>query len=104
MGEIQIGPGDSVSRLLQTHAKEIGMKRVWDGNGRIDTRNVIIELHNMRALKDEIWKGVQELYAMPELKDLPESVQAKMMSIILNARSCAELSIKTFDQPESKAP
>lgn len=94
MSEVQIGPGDSLSLLLQVHAKEIGVKRVWNGDGRIDSRNLVLELHNTRVLKDNLWTGLQELYAMPELKDLPENVQAKLMSIILKARACAELETK----------
>lgn len=94
MSEVQIGAGDSVSRLLQVHAKELGVKRVWNGDGRVDSRNLVLELHNTRVLKDNLWAGLQELYAMPELKDLPENVQAKLMSIILKARACAELETK----------
>lgn len=101
MSEIIVGAGDSVSRLLQVHAKEFDLKRQWTGNGRVDSRDIVLELVNTHALKDCIWKGVIELYGMPELKELPESVQAKLMSIILSARACAELLAKV---PKTDAP
>jgi hypothetical protein len=94
MSEVQIGGGDSVSRLLQVHAKEIGVKKVWSGDGRKDSRDVIVDLYNMTKLKDALWKGLQELYAMPEMKELPEIIQVKLMAVILNARACAELETK----------
>lgn len=94
MGEILIGAGDSVSRLLQTHAREAGLKRVWIGNGRIDSRNLVFELRNVTNQRDNLWRGLQELYSMSELKELPENVQAKLMAVILNSRACTELEVK----------
>jgi hypothetical protein len=91
MTEIQIGPGDSVSRLLQLYAKEIGLKRVWAGNAQADCRGVVVDLYNAKLLKDALWSGLQELYAMPQLKDLPEPVQVKMMAVVLSAKAIAEL-------------
>ncbi len=99
MAELKIGGGDSTSRLLQTHANSIGLKRVWCGDGRVDSLNLVVELYNAQLMRDYLWKGLQELYSMPELRELPEAVQAKMMSIILHQRSCAELEAKTAPQP-----
>ena len=94
MGEVQIGPGDAVSRLLQLYAKELGLKRVWAGNAQADCRSVIVDLYNTQTLKAALWTGLQELYAMPELKELPEAVQVKMMAVILSAKAVAELETK----------
>lgn len=94
MSEVQIGPGDAVSKLLQVYAKELGLKRIWAGNAQTDCRSVIVDLHNALLLKTALWTGLQELYAMPELKDLPEPVQVKMMAVILSAKAVAELATK----------
>lgn len=94
MSEIQIGPGDAVSRLLQVYAKEFGLKRVWSGIGHVDARALIADNVNLKMMKECIYDGVKDLYAMPELTTLPEAVQAKMMAIILNARACVELQLK----------
>lgn len=96
MSEVQIGPGDSLSRLLQVHAREFGVKRVWSGDGRTDARVLLMDFANISNVKECLWKGLQELYSMPELKELPESVQAKLMSVILFARACSELDAKTL--------
>lgn len=94
MGEVIIGSGDSVSRLLQLFAKEVGLKRVWDGHAQVDCRSVIVDLYNAQKLKTVLWTGLQELFAMPELKELPENVQVKMMAVVLSARAVAELDTK----------
>lgn len=94
MAEILIGAGDCVSKLLQVLARELGLKRVWSGEGRKDARDILVELHNTMTMKHQLWIGLAELYAMPELKELPENVQAKLMSIILASRANAELATK----------
>lgn len=99
MGEILISEGDSVSKLLQVLAKEMGVKRIWTGDGRQDARAVMADFHNVTQLKDELWKGIRELYEMPELRELPERVQAKLMSIILARRANAELKAKGYAAP-----
>lgn len=95
MAEIVLGNGDSVSRLLQVIAKDVGLVGMrWGGTGGADVRLVMVELYNTRLVRDSLWSGLHELCQMPELKELPESVQAKIMAIILTARANAELRIK----------
>lgn len=95
MSEVQIGPGDAVSRLLQAQAKDLDIKRVWTGRAIEDVRRVLVDLYNAQLLKTAAWNAIQELYAMPELKDLPEPVQVKLMSVILATKAVAELQTKT---------
>lgn len=86
--------GDSVSQLLQVQASMAGLKRSWTGKGAEDARRVMADLANAQRLKEVLWKGLGELFDMPELKTFPERVQAQMMSIILNAKANAELDKK----------
>jgi hypothetical protein len=96
MAEIFIGPGDSISRLLQVVAKESGVQGMrWTGKGREDMKAAMLELYHARLMKDALWVGLQELCNMPELKELPESVQAQIAAIVLTARAKFELGIKT---------
>lgn len=95
MTELIIGAGDTVSRLLQTIAKDVGLKDVrWSGKGDADIRAIMVELYNTRLARDTLWVGLKDLYDMPELKTLPESLQAKLASIILLTRANFELKLK----------
>lgn len=96
MTEVTVGAGDSVSKLLQVIAKDVGVKDVtYTGKGQDDAKNIITQLYNSRLIKDSLWQGMTELCQMKEMKELPESIQAKIMAIILTARGKIELGLKT---------
>jgi hypothetical protein len=98
MTEVTVGNGDSVSKLIQLAAKEVGIKDLrYTGKGQDDTKMICVELFNSRLLKDSLWTGMTELCQMPEMKELPERIQAKMMAIILTARGKFELGVKGMD-------
>lgn len=95
MAELAIGVGDSVSRLLQVVAKDVGITGIkWHGRGKEDVRAVMLELFNSLTVKDVLWEGVKELMGMPELTSMPEPLQAKIAAIILTARAKIELQLK----------
>jgi hypothetical protein len=105
VAEITIGPGDSVSRLLQVIAKDVGLTgRRWHGKGMEDARAILVELYNAQLLKDALWTGLQELCQMSELKELPEAVQAKIVAIILTARAKFEIKMKSDGPPHLTPP
>jgi len=83
--------GDAVSRLLQLHAHRNGVRLKWTGRGAEDIALVCVDNFNKTTLSQCLWNGMKELMAMPELKELPESVQAKIYSIVLKAQANFEL-------------
>jgi hypothetical protein len=93
MSEIIIGPGDAVSRLVQLHAQRFGVRMTWVGKGPEDIDLLCAGYSNKMLLNECLWNGLRELMAMAELKELPEPVQAKIMSIILKAQAVFELKI-----------
>lgn len=92
--QIRIGPGDPVSQLVQVIAGEAGIRRIYVGKGREDLRSVLIDLHNATVKAEEAWKAIKELFDMPELAQLPEAIQAKLMAGILQARANCDLRAK----------
>lgn len=98
MTEVTVGAGDSVSKLLQVIAKDVGIKNLrFVGKGQDDAKAILVDLFNSRLVKDSLWQGMTELCQMPEMKELPEAIQAKMMAIILTARAKIELGSKGLE-------
>jgi len=83
--------GDALSRLIQLQAGRHDIRQTWSGNGVTD----LIALCNAHAVKarlsKHLWTGMRELMQMPELKTLPEPIQAQIMSIVLSAQALVEL-------------
>lgn len=104
MGEVIIGPGDAISRLLQLHASRANVRLKWSGVGIQDLDLLLQDYSNKQLLTECLWNGLKELMAMPELRDLPEAVQAKIMSIILKAQAVFELKLDERQQKLKKAP
>jgi hypothetical protein len=82
---------DALSKLIQLHAGRHDIRLAWEGNGTAD----LISLVNAHAAKARIakhlWNGMRELMLMPELKELPEPLQAQIMSIILKSQALIDL-------------
>jgi len=93
MAEISIGPGDVLSRLVQLRAQRYGIRMVWGGKGVDDIDQLCADYSNKKLLNQCLWNGMKELMEMPELKELPEAVQAKIASIILKAQAIFELEV-----------
>ena len=83
--------GDALSRLIQLQAGRHDIRQTWSGNGVTD----LIALCNAHAVKarlsKHLWTGMRELMTMPELRELPEALQAQIMSIVLSAQALVEL-------------
>lgn len=91
MGEVAITSGDAISRLLQLHAKRNGVRLKWTGRGTDDIAMMCSDNFNKTALSQCLWNGMKELISMPEIKELPEPIQAKIYSIVLQAQALFEL-------------
>jgi hypothetical protein len=84
--------GDAVSRLLQLHAHRNGVRKLkWSGKGPEDIAMLCLDNFHKTALSECLWNGMKELMAMPEMKELPESMQAQIYSIVLKAQANFEL-------------
>ena len=104
MAELIVGGGDAVSRLIQLHATRAGVCLNWTKNGPADLDLLLTDYSNKNILNSCLWNGMKELMAMPELKELPESVQAKIFSIVLQAQACFELRIGERNQGATPSP
>lgn len=82
---------DAVSNLVQLHAKRNHVQLHFTGRGADDIAALCVDNFNKRVLGECLWNGIKELMAMPEIKELPEPIQAKIYSIILQAQSIFEL-------------
>lgn len=89
---------DMVSRLVQLHAGRAGINLKWGGNGPADITMLCTDYQNKNLLSQCLWNGLRELMAMPELKELPEPIQAKIFSIVLQAQAVFELKIAERNQ------
>lgn len=83
--------GDALSRLIQLQAGRHDIRLAWVGNGTTDLI-ALVNAHAVKArLAKHLWTGMRELMQMPELKDLPEPLQAQIMSIVLQAQALTDL-------------
>jgi len=83
--------GDALSRLIQLQASRHDIRLAWVGRGNEDL-TMVLQAHAIKArLAKHLFTGMRELMSMPEMKDLPEPLQAQMMSIVLKAHALAEL-------------
>lgn len=89
--QLPLPKSDAVSNLVQLHAKRNGVNIHWTGKGGEDIAALCVYSFNQRVLGECMWNGIKELMAMPEIKELPEPIQAKIYSIILQAQSVFEL-------------
>lgn len=83
--------GDALSRLIQLQTSRHDIRLAWSGNGTSD----LIQLCNAHAtqarMAKHLWTGLRELMQMPELRQMPEALQAQVASIILKAQALTEL-------------
>jgi hypothetical protein len=86
--------GDSLSRLLQLRASRYGITLKWTGRAIEDIDTLCQEYSSRKMFNQCIWdNGLRLLMDMPEFKDLPDPLQAKIASIILQANAQFELKI-----------
>src|SRR5471030_780046 len=103
MGEfITKADGDALSTLIQLQAGRHDIRLAWIGHGTTDLI-ALINAHAVQArMAKHLWGGVRELMQMPELRELPEPVQAQMMSIVLKAQALLELENESSTQRLAK--
>lgn len=83
--------GDALSRLIQLQAGRHDIRLAWVGAGTADLI-ALVNAHAVKArLAKHLWTGMRELMLMPELKELPEPLQAQIASIILKAQVLTDL-------------
>jgi len=88
------GPADSLSKLVQLRASRIGISLKWSGKAIEDIDLLVLEYSNRRMLNECLWNnGLRLIMDMPEFKDMPDAIQAKIASIILQAQAQFELKI-----------
>jgi hypothetical protein len=83
--------GDALSRLIQLQAARQDIRLAWVGNGTADLI-ALLNAHAVQArMAKHLWNGMRELMQLPELRQLPEPLQAQIMSIVLKAQALTEL-------------
>jgi hypothetical protein len=85
---------DALSGLVQLSSKRLGVDLKWTGKGLDDLHQLALLASNTNILSKTMWEGLQELWAMPELKQLPEPIYAKICAIILKTRAVSELNME----------
>jgi hypothetical protein len=91
MADITNSAGDALSRLIQLQAGRHDIRLAWVGNGTTDLL-ALLNAHAVQArMSKHLWTGLRELMQMPELRTLPEPIQAQIASIILKAQALNEL-------------
>jgi hypothetical protein len=86
--------GDSLSKLIQLRCQRIGIRLKWCGRAVEDIDLLALEYSNRMMLNQCLWdNGLRLLMDMPEFKQMPDALQAKIASIILQAQAQFELKI-----------
>lgn len=84
---------DPLSSLVQLHSRRLGLDLKFTGKGNDDLALLVMDNSNKTLLSKQLWNGIKELWEMPELKELPEPVYAKICAIILAARARTDLDL-----------
>jgi hypothetical protein len=95
---------DALSRFMQLHAKRAGLSLRWTGKSLEDISMLCADWSAKTLLSQSLWNGMKELWDMPELKELPEPVYAKICAIILKAQACFELDLERRNQKAAAQP
>src|SRR5271166_3577610 len=91
MAELTTNTGDALSKLIQLQAGRHDIRLAWVGNGTADLLS-LLNAHAIQArMVKHLWGGMRELMQMPEMRELPEPMQAQVASIILKAQALTEL-------------
>ena len=96
---------DALSRLIQLHAKRHDIRLTWSGRG-VNDLTELLSAHAMKArLAKHLWTGLRDLMLMPELREMPEAVQAQIMSTVLKSQALVDLETQAHkDKLAAKPP
>lgn len=105
-----MGEGDAMSRLIQLQAGRYDIRLAWVGRG-VEDLVALLNAHAVQArLAKNLWTGMRELMQMPELRELPEPIQAQIASIVLKSQALTDLEseahakrIALLDRPKGAA-
>jgi hypothetical protein len=90
--------GDALSKLIQLQAGRHEIRLAWTGNGTTDLL-ALCNAHSVQArMAKHLWNGIRELMHMPELREMPEAVQAQIMSTVLKAQALTEIENESHAQ------
>jgi hypothetical protein len=93
---------DSLSKLVQIRAAQFGIRLAWSGKAIEDIDTLCLEYWTRKNFNECLWNnGLRDLMLMPEFKTMPESLQAKIASIVLKARAHFELKAAQRVNPKS---
>jgi hypothetical protein len=82
---------DALSRLIQLQAGRHDIRLTWVGKG-IDDLIALVNAHAVKArMAKHLWTGMRELMQMPEIKTMPEPLQAQIASIIMKAQALIDM-------------
>jgi len=91
MVEVIKADGDALSRLIQLQAGRYDIRLAWVGRG-VDDLIALVNAHAVQArMAKNLWSGMRELAQMPEMKSLPEPLQAQIASIVLKAHALTDI-------------
>lgn len=105
-----MGEGDALSRLIQLQAGRYDIRLAWVGRG-VEDLVALLNAHAIQArLAKHLWAGMRELMQMPELREMPEPIQAQISSIILKSHTLVDLDtdahakrVALLDRPKGAA-
>jgi hypothetical protein len=96
MADLIANSGDALSRLIQLQAGRHDLRLNWVGDGSRDLTALCNAYSVQAKLAKNLWTGMRELMQMPELRELPEPLQAQIASIILKAQAITDLETETL--------
>jgi len=83
--------GDALSKLIQLQSGRHDIRLAWTGKG-VDDLVAMCNAHAVQArMAKHLWSGMRDLMRMPEMAQLPEPIQAQIMSIVLQAQALVDL-------------
>jgi hypothetical protein len=95
--------GDALSRLIQLQAGRYDIRLAWSGLGT-DDLVALLKAHAVKArFAKHLWTSLRELMQMPELREMPEPLQAQVASIVLKAQVLTDLETEEATKRIAKA-
>jgi len=82
---------DSLSSLIQLHAGQHGLRLAWTGHGISDLALLCNNYANSALAEKHFRTSMYELARMPEVATLPEAMQARIVSIVLQAQAFTDI-------------
>jgi hypothetical protein len=95
---------DALSRLIQLQAARHDIRLAWSGNGTSDLI-ALCHAHSAHArVSKHLWVSLRELLQMPEMRQLPEAIQAQIYSTTLKAQALTELEGEALSKRPAPPP